>query len=260
MALGSNENNTDTMIVIHVDNTIKKITLFSVPRDLYYKGRRINVVYGGYGADRFLKEMSDITGLKIEKYVHVNLSAFIDAIDVIGGIDFYLESDLIDPSYKIKENGVWSTLAYKKGQYHFNGVQALRVARSRHFSSDFHRARRQQAIIVAVGEKIKNLGIQNVDKIYELFTLLLKYVQTNFNILEMTSYFSKFKDYKISIANVIDTSNVLYSTYSNLYLLTDEEREEARGDEEFNKGAWIVLPKGNDWNVIRWYVRELINK
>jgi polyisoprenyl-teichoic acid--peptidoglycan teichoic acid transferase len=260
VALGSNETNTDTMIVIHIDNKIRKITMFSVPRDLYYKSRRINVVFDENGPARFLKELSDITGLKIEKYIAINMSAFIDAVDVIGGIDYTLENDLIDPSYKIKEDGVWSTLAYKKGTYHLGGRQALRIARSRHFTSDFDRAKRQQGIVVAAGEKVKTLGIQNIDKIYELFTLLLKYVSTNFNILEMTSYFSKFKDYRVDFAHVIDTSNVLYNTYSNLYLLSEEDREAARNTEDFEKGAWIVLPKGNDWNVIRWYVRELVTK
>jgi LCP family protein required for cell wall assembly len=245
------------MIIIHVDNSKKKATMFSLPRDLFYHGRRINAVFSYWGRDQFLKELSQITGLAIRKYIFVDMFAFIDVINIIGGVDVSLDTDLIDPTYKIKENGEWSTLYYPKGSYHLNGLAALRVARSRNYSSDFDRAKRQQKIIIAVRDKFKTLGVGNRDTVYAIISSLMKYVQTNFTPLEMAGYFGKFKDYAVSDQHTIDTSNVLYSTYSNIYLLKPEDIPQ---DEDFDKGAWIALPKDNDWNVIKWYVREMIGK
>ncbi len=245
------------MIIVHVDNSRKKAIMFSLPRDLFYHGRRINAVYEFWGKDQFLKELSEITGLSIKKYIFVDMFAFIDVINIIGGVDISLDEDLIDPTYKVKDNGEWATLCYPKGNYHLNGLEALRVARSRNFSSDFDRAKRQQKIILAVRDKFKNIGIGNLDKVYQIIASLMKYVQTNFSPLEMAAYFGKYKDFTVSAQHTIDTSNVLYSTYSNIYLLSPEDIPD---DEDFDKGAWIVLPKDNDWNVIKWYVREMIGK
>jgi hypothetical protein len=40
-----------------------------------------------------------------------------------------------------------------------------------------------------------------------------------------------------------------------LYLVEDREIEV---DETFNKGAWILLPRDNNWGLIQWYVRNII--
>ena len=248
------------MILLHVDNKREKITLISIPRDLCYKGIRLNN-FNRMGTERLVQELSAITGLKIEKYITINMFALAEVIDILGGIDITLEYDLIDPTYKIKENGVWQTLYYKKGTYHFNGIQALRVARSRYTSMDFGRARRQQIIIESIIQKCKALSIANLDKIYELIQMAIIYVNTNLSPLEIANYFYRLKDYAISSRNVIDTSNVLYNTYSNIYLLSEEEKEELENEEkEFDKGAYMLLPKDNDWNIIKWYIRKLITE
>ena len=256
---GSNESNTDTIIIVNVDTIKKSITLFAIPRDLYYKGRRINTVYYNNGEDEFLKELSQITGLKIEKFIHINMFAFVEVINILGGIDITLDNDLIDPSYKVKEDGQWSTLYYKKGFYHLNGIQALRIARSRHFSSDFDRSKRQQKILIAIKNQFQTIGFTSLDKVSTIITTLLKYVKTNFSIFEILQYYNQFKDYSVDAQHTLDTANVLYSTYSNIYLLNDEEKEILTADPEFEKGAWILLPLKNDWNTIKWYIRELIN-
>jgi LCP family protein required for cell wall assembly len=231
--------------------------MFSLPRDLFYHGHRINIIFSYWGAEKFLKDLTQITGLNIKKYIHIDMFAFIDVINIIGGVDIRLDDDLIDPTYKIKESGTWSTLCYPKGDYHLNGLEALRVARSRNFSSDFERAKRQQKILISASAKFKELGLQNLDKVCQIITSLAKYVQTDFTPFEMINYFNKFKNYTINAQHTIDISNVLYSTYSNIYLMKDQD---VPIDENFDKGMWIVLPKDNDWNVIKWYIRQLIGQ
>jgi LCP family protein required for cell wall assembly len=254
---GSNESNTDSIMVVHADGRRKKVIIVSIPRDLFYHGRKFNMVYPYWGTDQFLKELRAITGLDIEKYIHIDMFAFIDVINIIGGIDIVLDDDLIDPSYKVKENGEWSTLCYPKGRYHFNGLQALRVARSRNVSSDFSRSLRQQKIVVGVVDKFRGLSVANLDTVYGIAATLLKYVQTNLSLVEIISYFNRFKDFTTVEQHTLDINNVLYTTYSNIYLLKEDEIPQ---DENFDKGAWILLPKNNDWNVIKWYIRQLIDR
>ncbi len=256
---GSHKKETDSMIITIADDEQKKLTLISIPRDLYYKGRKINHIYFLWGVNQLLRELSDITGIEIKHYLMIDMFAFIDAINIVGGIDIILDQDLVDPSYKIKENGKWDYLSYKKGAHHLDGIQALRVARSRNCTSDFSRARRQQQLIEALNIKFKSLSIVDMGRIYALIGTLVKYIDTNLSPFEMAGYLSKFRDYRVSSQNVLDTSNILYFTYSNIYLMknkNEEQKKDPVGDQ--NNGAYILLPRNDDWNLIRWYIRELI--
>jgi hypothetical protein len=37
------------------------------------------------------------------------------------------------------------------------------------------------------------------------------------------------------------------------------EDQEIGLDPDFNKGAWILFPRDNNWNNIRWYIRQILN-
>ncbi len=59
-----------------------------------------------------------LSGLEINEYIIVDMFAFIDVINILDGIDVELSEDLVDPTYKVRNNGKWSTLYYKKGIHH----------------------------------------------------------------------------------------------------------------------------------------------
>jgi LCP family protein required for cell wall assembly len=259
--VGTNENNTDTLILAHTDFKRRKIVLISLPRDLYFRGLKINAYNSLYGIEQLMTELSDITGLKVDEYVMIDMYALIEVINILGGIDIYLEKNLVDPTYITKDNGIFGTLYYPKGHYHLDGIQSLRIARSRYTTSDFDRAKRQQIVLEGIAEKLKSIGISDLNKISKLIKTLATYVKTNFSLIEMVQYYLRYRDYPIDAGNVLDTTNVLYHTFSNLYLIEDEiELKKLELDADFDKGVYILLPRNNDWNLIRWYVRSLIKK
>lgn len=255
VVIGSHENNADTIIIVHADENTGKMTLVAVPRDLYYQERKINDYYRTYGGNKFTEILSDITGLSIKGYVAVDMYAFIDLINILGGIDINLESDLIDPTYMVRNNGEWSTLYYKKGNHHLNGIESLRIARSRHTSSDFGRTSRQQLVIQGIKDKMSGLDITDLGTILKLFQTLENYLDTNFSAMEMLSLFMKYKDTEVNRKQGLSTFNVLYNTYTNINKLEDKSRQ---FEDDFYRGYWILLPRKDDWNVIKWYIRSLI--
>jgi LCP family protein required for cell wall assembly len=257
LLLGRNENNTDTMILVRADERAKAITLVSLPRDLYYRGRKINHLQEK-GCDYCAREISAITGVPVEKYALVDLYSLIAVIDALGGVDVDLPSDVIDHSYRIKENGVWRTLAYPRGHYHLSGVQALRLIRSRESSSDFQRSGRQELVLTALFAKLKARCGGNIEASLSVFSALASYVTTNLSPLEIARDFVAFKDYKIK-GYVLDTTNILRETYSGIFLLPEEEQ--ARLLEEHDPAkldAYILLPRDDDWDLLRSYVRRLM--
>jgi anionic cell wall polymer biosynthesis LytR-Cps2A-Psr (LCP) family protein len=179
--------------------------------------------------------------------------AFIDAINILGGIDITLGEALVDPTYRVRDNGRWATLFYAAGRHHLGGVEALRVARSRHFTSDFGRSRRQQDILAAIKDKLSGLGVSDMGKIYELARVLTKYVETNFTPYDLVNCFIKYRSAKIKSQTVLATDNILYPTYTNLRRMNLKETEVEEG---FDKGAYILLPLNDDWSIVPRFIRS----
>ena len=233
LLIGSHEHNADTMILVHSDGASKDIKMLSIPRDLYYEGRKINSIFRQYGPERLISVLSSLTGLSIDNYIAVDMYAFIDVVNILGGIDVSLDEALVDPTYKVRVNGRWSTLFYPAGTHHLDGIAALRIARSRHTSSDFERSVRQQEVIAALKNRAGEMNLADMDKIYDIVQVTGKYLQTNLNTADMVKYLLSFRDYSISGQHVMNTDNILYATYTNLYRLTEEEQNKALENPDF---------------------------
>jgi LCP family protein required for cell wall assembly len=259
LVVGSHERNADTIIIVHANSNSHEIKMISIPRDLWFKNRKLNSVYRYYGIDALADTVSELTGLTINKYMAIDMYAFIDVINIMGGIDVVLDEALVDPTYHIKENGQWTTLNYPAGPQHLDGLGALRVARSRHSTNDYSRSRRQQLIIGAIFDKLSPLGISDIDKLAEFVQAGLKYTETNITAGSLVMDLMKYKNSKIDSNNVIDATNVLYESYSNLYRLSPQEQAAALEDDDYYLGAWIVLPKEGNYNLIKWRIQEIIN-
>ncbi|MBN2510690.1 MAG: LCP family protein [Spirochaetales bacterium] len=234
---GSHESNPDTMILYVSNPGTKEAFLFSIPRDLYYKGQKINYIYQHFGPEQFLKDISAITGVSVRSYINVDMYAFIDIINIIGGIEVTLNEPLIDPTYRIKENGLWKTLHYDKGTHRLDGFGALRIARSRHTSSDFDRAERQQLIIASLMEKFGETAQNDISTMYKLVQTGLRYVSTNISPLGAIRLAGEVKDMNVKGKYVLSTGNVLYHTTSP-------------------SGLWILLPKGDNWGTIASFIKS----
>ena len=252
--------------------------MISIPRDLFYRDMKINYIALKYGMDRLLDDISWITGMRVKRYLAIDMFAFIKVIDILGGIDVALEKDLVDPTYKTKDFGGWSYLSYRKGTHHLSGVQALRVVRSRNYTSDFDRAKRQQGVIKALNDKLDSLSIVDMKRAYNLFQTFLQYVDTNLSPIEIITVFSRLRNYRVDFQNVLEKSNVLRSSYYYVWLRnrhgyhsgalpgksqssmtrtgsSQSGTTDASGGENSKLGPYILIPRNDDWNLIRWYIR-----
>ena len=172
---------TDTIIVASIDPVNHKADLLSIPRDLWVKipnhgSMKINAAYEMGKYDYLGKQDSSnssqqaieagfkttdsivesVLGIPIHYNMLVNFSAFKQAVDTVGGITVNVPTTLYDPTFA-RENGGSSIIA-RAGTQTFDGETALMYVRSRHTSSDFARAQRQRAVIVALQQKIFTLG------------------------------------------------------------------------------------------------------
>lgn len=96
------------------------------------------------GAEAMMDAAGGILGLEIQSYALVDMGGFSQLIDSMGGVT--VTSGGWTNYRGTRPDGVWGNAWWGPGTYDFNGEQALAFARSRHFSTDYSRIRRQQCI------------------------------------------------------------------------------------------------------------------
>ncbi len=165
---------TDTMMLFSVDPETKSASILSIPRDLYVvipgRGRdRINTafVYGSSGgnpaggASLTMQTVEYNLGVVVNHYLLVDFNAVIRGIDAIGGIDLTVPYEIYDATFPDMDYG-YDPFYIAAGLQHLDGITALKYARTRHQDSDFHRASRQQQVVLAVKDKVTRLGFSEL--------------------------------------------------------------------------------------------------
>jgi polyisoprenyl-teichoic acid--peptidoglycan teichoic acid transferase len=106
-------NLTDTIILASLDSKNNKVTLVSIPRDLWVPDltgyvKKINQAYAdgeairkGGGLSLAEAVISKITGQEIDYGIRIDFSGFIKAVDVVGGLDINVDNTFDDYVYPI---------------------------------------------------------------------------------------------------------------------------------------------------------------
>jgi LCP family protein required for cell wall assembly len=105
----------------------------------------------GIGAVRGV--VSELTGRPIDAVLVADLTAVIEVVDALGGIDIDVPEAVFDDRYPDPIRGR-IRLYIAAGPQHMDGRVALAYARSRHFSSDYARMERQQTLLLAIRSQI----------------------------------------------------------------------------------------------------------
>lgn len=96
------------------------------------------------GAQAMMDAASGILGIDVQAYVMLDMGGFSELIDAMGGVT--VTSGGWTTYRGTRPDGEWGNAWWSPGTYDFNGEDALSFARSRHWSSDYSRIRRQQCI------------------------------------------------------------------------------------------------------------------
>jgi LCP family protein required for cell wall assembly len=186
---------TDTILLIHADPGSRRLVLLSIPRDLWVDipGRgeeRINAahVYGelesaGSGPGKAKETIHHNFGVPVDRSLRLDFDAFREVIDAAGGIEVDVPSPVIDNAYPTDNYGT-IRIEIPAGLQHMDGETALQYARSRHGSSDFDRAKRQQQLLVALAKKLtRPNGWLLIPRVYQAFE---NAVETDLSLRDLT--------------------------------------------------------------------------
>jgi LCP family protein required for cell wall assembly len=163
------EPHTDTMMLVRIDPANERIALLSLPRDLWvpipgYWPSRINDAYRlgersapGNGLNVARATVSHVLGIPIDYVAFIDFQGFIGLIDALGGISVNVPTELYDAAFPTMDYG-YTVAHFKPGLQHMDGLTALMYSRIRHPDSDFERIKRQQAVLVGIGARLRERG------------------------------------------------------------------------------------------------------
>jgi polyisoprenyl-teichoic acid--peptidoglycan teichoic acid transferase len=181
---------TDTIIVVRVEPEQGRVALLSLPRDLWvtipgYGENRLNSAYlwgEHYGQQNGLElarqTVGNALGISIDYVALINFEGFTGLVDNLGGIEINVKQALYDSRFPTAEYGTMA-VSFRAGRQHMNGERALIYSRIRHPDSDFERIQRQQEVLIAIAEKVRQRGnLSNLLNADKMSSTLVGYVQT----------------------------------------------------------------------------------
>ncbi len=259
---------TDSLMVLLANRKNKKLLLVSLPRDIWvdHLKTKINTLYHYGGIELVVDQVEEITGQPIDRILLIDFKVFEKIIDFADGInvkversfdDFYYpipgrEDDLCDgdPEFACR----YEHLHFAAGWQKMDGQMALKFVRSRNAEgeegTDFARNKRQQAVIIALKDKIFSAKIlANPQKLWELGQTIRQNVVTD---IEQSDYLPLLKFFSHYWQNTRFESLVLDGG--------------AMDSEEFlyhpryhSSGQCVLLPVEGNWEKVREYIGGKIN-
>ena len=88
----------DTILVLSFSNDTGNSRIIGIPRDTWIASRsysgKIGTFYSWGGASGLVREVSKLLGISIHQYIIIDMATFADLIDVLGGLDIYVEENM----------------------------------------------------------------------------------------------------------------------------------------------------------------------
>lgn len=171
--------NTDTIMVVSYDVQNQKLNIMSIPRDTMvnvpWDIKKINSVYGRWGLKAMKKQIGKLIGFTPDFYVKIDLQAFVDVVDLIGGVEFDVPIPMHyhDPYQNL-------SIDLEPGLQTLNGEQAMGLVRFRKSDrgsngvitgyDDTGRVQTQQAFLKAMFKKcVKLTNWTKISSYVEIF-------------------------------------------------------------------------------------------
>ena len=170
---------TDVIMIVGIDLKRKKVVLSSVPRDLLVDGVKINSIYSRKGLKGLEKVLEKLTGVKINRYVIFDYSAFKLLGDELGPVEIEVKKPMIYHDYAQNLK-----IEFKPGVYEMYGDQLLAYIRYRKGGmGDIDRISKERYVVEKLAQRARELPFEKLVGVAEK---LLERIDTNFEIGEIS--------------------------------------------------------------------------
>ena len=250
----------DAIRIARVDFVTPKVTVLSIPRDLWVEIPGISDHYGithgklnqsyfygspgmayydgpGGGPGLMARTLDLNFGLRADHYGALNMLTFANIVDAVGGIDVYLPTDIDGtPTDSHTEDMGYFTA----GNNHFTGDEALRFARIRKRYNDLTRMDHQNMVLCALRKKLLSPAV--LPKIPQIISAFQGQVLTDLSLEQISQMACLLPSLKRE--NLVFTA-LPQEIFSPGRMMSPQMRDET-----------FILEA--DYNVIRDYVQKFL--
>ena len=174
---------TDTLMLVNCNRNSGQISIMSIPRDTRvlsrYTPHKINGAYSANGCGEegmywLCDYVRQCVGFVPDGYVLVDLDAFIELVDLFGGVDYDVP---VSMHYEDPTQDLYIHL--EPGMQHLNGKQAMGLVRFRkgYAQQDLERVNVQRNFIMTSLKQWMSLG--NVPKFFDALEIMERYCLTD---------------------------------------------------------------------------------
>ncbi len=177
----------DTMLLVSINTSSRKIKLTSFMRDSYVyipekqKNAKLNAACTWGGAQMVMDTIEYNFNIKIDHYMLVDFAMFESIIDGLGGVDVAVT----EKEAKYMRTDVHLENIQAGDSVHLNGKEALWYCRIRKLDSDFMRTGRQRKVMTALIGKCKQTS---PIELYNLLGDVVSQVETDMSPLSLTGF------------------------------------------------------------------------
>ena len=154
--------NSDTMILVTINQNVDTIFLTSFMRDLYaeipgYGVQKLNAAYACGGASLLIDTLQAEYGVHVDNYMVGDFHSVADIIDMLGGVDMEVseaEAGVTNDYIRVMCES-WGLAPEEyyigSGYVHLNGIQAVGFMRDRFVgNNDYERTERQRNVLLSL--------------------------------------------------------------------------------------------------------------
>ncbi len=200
--------NSDTIILVNINDETKEVKLVSVYRDTLVKiqhssevTQKVNYAYQLGGALMSINTLNANLDLDITDYITVDFNAMAEIINALGGVEVTIEEDEINSLNKnlaeqIGISGKYSDGVHEAGAQVLNGQQAVAYTRIRsNAKGDITRTERQRTVLLALIDKMINADSTTIAN---LIDVSFDCISTSFSKDEVEKLAKDIADYKVT--------------------------------------------------------------
>ena len=232
--------NADVLLLATFNPNTLRVTLTSIPRDMYLKTacsngkyRRINTTTWGSSSSCAVKTVESLFDVDIDYYAKINFKGVVALVNAVGGIDVNVDYPICEQSSSRKWGN--NTVYVEAGKQHLNGEQALALARNRHkpndgsktgkamakycptwtagSRSDYTRGKNQMKVILGVVHA--GTKITDPNKLVSILETIKPNFQTNVKTKDLLSLYNLAKTIIVSDnTNLVNVQRLQLSGYN----------------------------------------------
>ena len=272
-ALEKNEK-TDTIIFASLNIPQKKLSLLSLPRDLWFNDTqtKINAIYElskettGQVDYSFIKnKYSNLLGQNIDRVVVIDTADLVNFVRLIDGVDLYLEKGFVDnqypnPEYIAKPSPnipIYKTVEFPSGPVHLDITNVNEFVRSRKGSddpkeggTDLGRIERQQLLINAIAAKLNSGHLSDINMLSSLYNFYHQNIESDIN--------DKFV-VQLLLSLKTDLNNIYIQKIDIPTSLSDSKNAILYHPQKFQGNQWVFMPSDPSYEQLKHFISASLN-